>query len=189
MANPELLNPERWLAEHGDTLFRYALSRLCNTEQAEDMVQETLLAALESREKFEGRASERNWLMGIAKHKIVDLLRQRYREQPASDLERKEDEEGSLTEFFDRLHHWKRKPNAWADPYSALENKEFLETLLQCVEALPERWAKVFQLRAIDQFSLKEVCRVLDVTSINLGVLLHRARLRVRQCLAINWFE
>ena len=67
-------NPERWVDEHGD-LYRYALVRVRRTEVAEDLVQETLLAAVRSREKFGGRSSERSWLVGILKNKIVDYYR------------------------------------------------------------------------------------------------------------------
>ena len=68
-------DPERWVDEHGDCLYRYALVRVRVPEVAEDLVQETLLAALRSREKFGGRSSERSWLVGILKNKIVDYYR------------------------------------------------------------------------------------------------------------------
>ncbi|MHC4684776.1 MAG: sigma factor, partial [Planctomycetota bacterium] len=79
-------NPERWLEDHGDYLFRYALVRLQDREIAEDMVQETLLAALRAREKFQARSSVRTWLVGILKHKVLDHFRKSYREPPISDL-------------------------------------------------------------------------------------------------------
>src|SRR5215831_3465447 len=72
----------RWLDAHGDYLFKYASFRLRDDTAAEDAVQETFLAALKAYEKFEGRGSERTWLVGILKHKIIDHFRKALREEP-----------------------------------------------------------------------------------------------------------
>lgn len=78
-------NVNDWLNEHGDYLYRFALARLRDPHQAEDAVQETMLAAIKSN-NFEGDSSARTWLTGILKHKIIDLQRKQIREQPVSDL-------------------------------------------------------------------------------------------------------
>src|SRR5688500_10622854 len=75
-------DPERWLDDHGDYLFKYAVFRLRDDIVAEDAVQETFLAALKAYENFEGRGSERTWLVGILKHKIIDHFRRVGREAP-----------------------------------------------------------------------------------------------------------
>src|SRR5262252_5559689 len=72
----------RWLDEHGDYLFKYASFRLRDDTAAEDALQETFLAALKAFEKFERRGSERTWLVGILKHKIIDHFRKLGREAP-----------------------------------------------------------------------------------------------------------
>ena len=75
-------DPGKWLDDHGDYLFKYASFRLRDDTAAEDAVQETFLAALKAYERFEGRGSERTWLVGILKHKIIDHFRKASREAP-----------------------------------------------------------------------------------------------------------
>jgi len=94
----------------------------------------------------------------------------------------------SLDAFFNRFHHLKQKPAAWRNPRAALEEKEFWNVLNSCLKGIPQRWATAFQLRVIEKFSYQEACQILNVTATNLGALLHRARLRLRECLEINWF-
>ena len=77
-------HPETWVNEYGDFLYRFALSRVKDPSVAEDLVQETFLAALRARENFKGRSAGRTWLIAILKHKIVDYIRKKIRE-PASD--------------------------------------------------------------------------------------------------------
>lgn len=179
-------NAEKWVEEHGDYLFRYALSRLRQSEAAEDVVQETFLAALRARERFAGASSERTWLTGILKRKIVDHLRRQSREQPTGDF----DAEGEWTDkLFDERGNWKTKPKKWsADPSLPLENQEFWTVLSRCLSKLPQRLASAFTLRTIDGLDSQDVCKVLDVSANNLWVMLHRARLALARCLEINWF-
>ena len=179
-------NPEMWLEDHGDYLLRYALVRLQDREIAEDIVQETFLAALRAREKFQARSSVRTWLVGILKHKILDHFRKIYREPPISDLLFSEDPSEAL---FDEKGKWKLRPIAWADdPRAGLEQKEFWETFLRCMSELPRRLAKVFALRELEGLKHEEICNLLKISATNTGVMLHRARLRLRHCLEINWF-
>src|SRR5918994_3449140 len=96
-------DPERWLDDHGDYLFKYAVFRLRDDSAAEDAVQETFLAALKAYEKFEGRGSERTWLVGILKHKVVDHFRRAVREAP---LGEEADEASDHPEFFERTDEW-----------------------------------------------------------------------------------
>ena len=81
------IDPERWIDDHGDVLYRYALARVRKPELAQDLVQETLLAAMRGYEKFGGQSSVRSWLCGILKHKLCDHYRKRDRETSFTDLE------------------------------------------------------------------------------------------------------
>ncbi len=179
-------DPETWVDQHGDYLYRYALFRIRDPHVAEDLVQETLLAALEARSKFAGHSSERTWLVGILKHKIIDYLRQRHRE-PSFDTS---DSADVLTEeFFTRMGMWKLKPDEWIlDPEAALNRKEFWDVFARCLSQLPTRQADAFVLREIEGLDNKEISKVLNVSATNLWVMLHRARMRLRRCLEIHWF-
>jgi len=179
-------NADKWVDEHGDYLLRFALSRLRQPEVAEDLVQETFLAALHARQRFTGASTERTWLVGILKRKIVDHLRRKGREQPVSALSASE---RWLEAQFDERGNWRKKPGRWPpDPSAAVEKQEFWAIFTACLRKLPERLASAFTLREIDELDTWEVCKVLDVSANNLWVMLHRARLGLWRCLEINWF-
>jgi RNA polymerase sigma-70 factor (ECF subfamily) len=180
------LNPDTWLKDHGDYLFRYALVRLRDRTIAEDVVQETFLAALKGWDQFRGRASVKTWLVGILKHKIIDHFRKNSREIPVTDLLSSDD---SPEEFFDRHGKWKEQPSRWGnDPKEALEKKEFWNAFKACMTGLPGHLSQAFALREIDGLESREICNLLKISSTNLNVILFRARARLARCLEKNWF-
>jgi RNA polymerase sigma-70 factor (ECF subfamily) len=186
-------DPEIWVDQHGDSLYRYALLRLRDPSVAEEMVQETFLAALQSREKFAGRSSERTWLIGILKHKIIDHFRRISRHAGAEQLELHAPE---LEELFQSsgewVGHWdfEQGPIEWqTNPAALLEQSEFQQTLQHCLGELPPRLANAFTLREMEELSSEEVCKVLEISTTNLWVMLHRARAHLRHCIEINWFR
>jgi len=175
----------RWLSEHGDALYAYALRRVRRTETAEDLVQETLLAALSARDAFAERSSERTWLIGILKHKLIDHLRQSLRQQQRVEVEI----DDVAAEFFDGHGGWKIKPRAWpSDPRLTLENAEFHAALLACLAKLPPRIAQTFWLREGEGHDSDWLCKELGISPTNLWAMLHRARLGLRRCLSATWF-
>ena len=179
------LDPAIWLQRHGDYLYRHAMFRLRDAAAAEDVVQETLLAALKSHNRFVGRSNERTWLVGILKHKIIDHFRNSQRE---AQYECGDNDD----EFFDKAGAWRTtsRPIAWnVNPESALELKDFQRSLESCLNQLPERLAQVFVLREIDELTTEEICSLLNITPTNLWVMLHRARLRLQQLLGAYWFK
>ena len=180
-------NPERWVDEHGDCLFRFALTRVRRQEVAEDLVQETLLAAVRMQENFGGRSSERSWLVGILKNKISDHFRKLGRETNFTDLEFFSDEHSE--KFQDEFWDHSLGPQKWKpEGEEALNRAEFWEHLQRCLGKLPERVASVFLMREMDDVSSKDVCATLNISDANLWVMLHRARMALRQCLEMNYF-
>ena len=178
-------NPLAWVDRHGDALYRYAFLMLRNQAEAEDAVQETLLAALQAASSFRAEASERTWLIGILRHKAIDQIRKLHREAPLGEIEPDEAVDG----LFDRSGFWKKKPAHWAsDPSSLAESGEFWNVFEDCLKSLPERAARAFSLRVLDGSDSEDVCKVLNITANNMCVLLHRARTRLRECLEANWF-
>ncbi len=183
--NPGLSDPETWLESHGDYLYRYAFTRLQEPVEAEDAVQETLLAAIQARRRYAGQASERTWLVGILKHKITDHIRKSIRERPVD----KDGVDGTAGDMFDGRGKWKVEVSAWADPESALDQARFWQVFSDCIDNLPARLAKPFVLKEIDGMSSNDICAELDIsTTNNLWVMLSRARMRLRGCLEQNWF-
>jgi RNA polymerase sigma-70 factor (ECF subfamily) len=179
-----------WVDEHGDYLYRYAIFRLHDASLAEDVVQETLLAALQAYGNFAGRGSERTWLVGILKHKVTDHFRRTSREATVIESE----EQFDHAEFFRQgewTDHWKVEyaPVEWhANPEELLEQGEFWEVFSQCLQPLPARISSAFTLREVDGLASEEICEILNVTVNNLWVMLHRARMHLRRCIEVNWF-
>lgn len=182
----KLSAPGDWLAQHGDALFRYAFQRLRDRAQAEDLVQETLLAALQARHGFGGRSTERTWLVGILKHKLIDFLRKNAHEQPFGELAENDTEMADT--LFDAGGRWKIPPSDWGSPADTLEQKQFWKVFADCLAGLPARQAQVFALCEFDGLDSAEVCKAFGVTATNVWVMLHRARLGLRQCLETRWF-
>jgi RNA polymerase sigma-70 factor (ECF subfamily) len=180
----EASDPQRWLELHGDALFRYALTRLRRRQDAEDAVQEALLAALRARQQFRADSAERSWLIGILRHKIVDRIRVLAREDAATIPN-----DDGMDNWCGQSDRWLHAPGRWrADPAQLSENADFWQQVRACYGALPELQAQVFALRTFDGLSTEEICQQLGVTTTNLWVLLHRARARLRDCLESTWF-
>lgn len=180
-------DPSAWLARHGDALYRYTLLHLADRDAAEDAVQKTLLAALEGYKSFSGRSSERTWLIGILKRKILDHIRRSSRRSVNEDLEATADYDADQ---FNKRGRWQLGPQKWGhDPSQAFEQQEFWDVFARCLSRLPPRLAFAFTQREVDGSDSERICKDLDVTATNLWTLLHRARTRMRRCLETNWFS
>ncbi len=184
--NSQKLDPETWVEEYGDSLYYFALSRVLDSSIAEDLVQETFLGALTAKKSFESRSSEKTWLTGILKHKIIDHFRKQQKEQPYDDMESLKD---ATDDLFDEKGKWKIKPVKWPkDVHHLYEQQEFMQILRQCLSTLSPKAANVFVLREMDGESTDDICKILNVSATNCWVLLHRARMFLRRCLEKNWF-
>ena len=173
---------EGWVDRHGDGLYRYALLRLGDPDGAADVVQETFLHALRSFNSFAGRSSERTWLVGILKHKIIDQIRATNRRSVREPVT-------SIRSEFDASGHWRNGPASWVgEPGQLAESREFWETLGSCLSKLPPGLADAFLLRELDGETSADVQERLSITPANLWARLHRARSLLRQCLETSWF-
>lgn len=187
----KLPEPSQWVDLHGDYLFRYALIRVRNETVAEDLVQDTLLAAFQAKDRFDPGASERGWLTGILKHKILDHFRRSSHESPGLSDDSLPDE---LEGRFDDLGLWKREPECgpadWdTDAAALMERREFMAALKQCLAKLPQRSADAFVLREMEAMESERIQDALGISPSNFWVLLHRARMQLRLCLEQNWLN
>lgn len=179
--------PEQWLDKYGDVLYRFGLARVRVPDVAEDLVQETLLAALKAKEHYAGQASERTWLIGILKHKIMDYFRKvakdqtrEYEDSLVNDVE---------DDFFDEQGNWRIDLASWSNPDKALEQEQFIQVLQGCIDRLPPRLAQLFILREIDGLDSEELRQTLSISTLNnLWVMMSRMRTQLRHCLDLNWF-
>ncbi|MDE2141374.1 MAG: sigma-70 family RNA polymerase sigma factor [Elusimicrobia bacterium] len=180
-------DPSTWVDAHGDRLFRYALSRLRDERAAEDLIQDTFLAAFKAREKFRGDSSELTWMTGILRNKIFELLRKQAKEVPLTGPDEDCDREEAL---FDG-RHWRADaaPRDWGnDPHRKAETAEFSAALRSCLDALTPGVARAFVLREMEGMGHQESAEALGVPPGRLAVLLYRARMRLRRCLERGYF-
>jgi RNA polymerase sigma-70 factor (ECF subfamily) len=176
------------LDTHRRYLLRVARLQLRDADAAEDVVQETLVAALAARRGFSGRSSLRTWLTGILKHKIIDAIRQKQRRPIAVAAFDEASDRDPLDAMFTESGAWSVPPADWGDPEQALSTQQFMEVLARCVDKLPEAAARAFTMREILELESDEICKEMTITANNLWVILHRARLSLRRCLEQNWF-
>jgi len=187
------IDPAVWVDEHGDALFRFAFMRLRDETLAEDVVQDTLLSAIQSLRSYRGKSAERTWLTGILKHKIVDHYRRNSRQVQITD---EDTDLSDVDYFFDRPDAWDghwaiplRPVDPEQSPEQVLERSEFWGVLNECLSALPARVANVFTLREMDGMSSDEICGVLSLSTSNFWVIMHRARMHLRRCVEVKWFR
>ena len=167
-------------------LLKYAQLQLRNSAWAEDAVSETLLAALEKPQSFAGQSQLKTWLIGILKHKLIDQIRRNSREMSTTTA----DDSADLDEdLFQADGHWRDAPKDWGDPEHCLRQLDFMRVLEACVEHLPGQQGRLFMMREWLELDTEEICKELAISPTNLWVMLHRARLRLRECLQMNWFS
>ncbi len=169
-------------------LVRFAQLQLRNEALAEDAVQDALIAVLEKPERFAGQSTLRTYVTGILKFKIIDNLRVATRERQ---IETQDDqsEDDVVDALFLQDGHTRAMPHQWGDPDATLEQKDFFRVLEVCLEKLPANTARVFMMREWLEMDTDEICKELTISSSNAWVLLYRARLRLRECLDLNWFS
>jgi RNA polymerase sigma-70 factor (ECF subfamily) len=184
----KLSTPDQWLDLHGDIFYRYAFARVRVPEIAEDLVQETLLGALKANAGYAGEASERTWLIGILKHKIIDHFRKVSREKAQGFADQFSDDEDN--HYFDQQGNWQIDLSSWSKPDVSLEQEQFIDMLQHCIDRLPPKMAQLFMLRELDGMESEDICKMMSISTLNnLWVILSRARLQLRHCLDLKWFN
>lgn len=183
-----ILTPEKWVEKHGDYLYNYAYSRIQSKEIAEDLVQDTFIAGLKAAASFEGRSSEITWLISILKRKIIDYFRKASTKQEISQTEYLSpfQTEGIMKGGW----NMERAPKVWPDDMNnPIHQKEFRKILEFCLSLLPEKLKAVFVLKFMEDVNSDEVCKELGCSPSNFWVMLHRTRLRLRECIETKWFN
>jgi RNA polymerase sigma-70 factor (ECF subfamily) len=186
--SPSLPSFEQQVADLHAYLMKFARLQLRNETWAEDAVSETMLAALAKPQAFGNRSQLKTWLVGILKHKVIDALRQRSREVCQVSDSNEEDEDPLDYLGFKADGHFVEPPAEWGNPEKQASSRQFFEVLEACVSHLPAMQGRLFLMREWLELSSEEVCKELGLTSTNLYVQLHRARLRLRECLELNWY-
>lgn len=189
--SPGSVRDATFLAKVRGEMLAFARLQLGSDDEAEDAVQEALAGALKNSANFRGEAALKTWIIAILKNKVADVLRQRQRRPvPASQLQTDEDE-GALPPVFDRKGMWRdaSRPARWEDPEADLNSRQFLAVFDSCLNRLPAQQGRVFLMREVVELGTDEICAELGLSVSNVHVILHRARLALRACLQIHWFQ
>lgn len=185
VSTKRILHPDSWVEKYSDMLYRFTVLRITDKELARDIVQDTFLNAWKARDGYKGDASEKNWLFTICRNKIVDHYRKASNNLTSYGISDYEDM------FFDEKGMWQKnaKPESWNVSYNdTIDKKDFYNVLNECKDNLKELQQAVFVLKYFDDFSSDKICKLLDITPSNYWVLMHRAKLQLRQCIEHNWF-
>ena len=189
-----ILEPHQWVERYGDYLFNYAIVRVNDTEKAEDLVQETFLSGLKAKDNFLGKSTERTWLISILKRKVIDTYRKQYSSKESSMSEYEQNiSDGDFYRSEGPFNgHWLEGKGPHSHslmPEGEIEQKELVTIIQQCISKLPPNLASAFVMKMIDETESDEVCKELGITPSNLWVMLHRARLKMRQCIESKWLK
>lgn len=184
------LTDDAFLNDLRQQMIKFAILQLRDKDMAEDAVQEALIGALKNVKSFDGRAALKTWVFAILKNKIIDVLRKKKRLINVSDLQHEDGEDRDILSLFDQKGMWRldERPADWGDPEDALRGKDFWRVFEACLEGLPPRHARVFMMREFIELETDEICAAVEITVTNLNVMLHRARLRLRECLENKWY-
>lgn len=189
------LTPDKWVDNYSDYLFTYAFSRVSDEEAARDLVQDTFLSALKAKNSFKGEAAEKTWLVSILKRKVIDYYRRNAVRKEES-FEESDSFKVAYEHYFRsddgfRPGHWAgtNNPQPWNEAKLNIEQGEFRKILNACLEKLPKSWASVFSMKHIDDESSETICKELSISTSNYWVIIHRAKLQMRECLEKNWFK
>ncbi|HSZ85448.1 MAG TPA: sigma-70 family RNA polymerase sigma factor [Puia sp.] len=178
-------NVSHWVELHTEKLLSWAYFKVADKELAEDLVQDTFLAAIQSFDRFQGNSEPKTWLLSILNNKIIDHYRKQSRNMTVS-FNIKEDA------FFNEDGEWREEavPQPWdIGSSNLLDDHEFVKTLRSCMNRLPATWSSAMQLKYLQQKAGKEICQDLGITASNFWQILCRAKLQVRACIEKSWFK
>lgn len=181
-----ILNPDKWIDNYADYLFNYAVVRVNDRDLAKDLVQETFFAGLKSAKNFQGKSTERTWLISILKRKVIDYYRKINSKKGKAEVRMNFYEEGENSGSWIE----ERVPQSWDNASEKdIENQELKDQLERCINNLPEKYAMVFRMKTIQEIETDDICKELDISPSNLWVIIHRARTQLRKCMEDNWFN
>jgi len=180
-----VITPENWVDRYSDYLYNYTIVRVNDHEVAQDLISETFLAGLKSKDNFKGEASERTWLISILKRKIIDHYRKINSKKGKAEVRMSYSDEDADGDWLEERVR---------DPFDktaedVLENDELGSAILECLDGLSEKHATIFKMKTIDNFDTEAICNEFNITPSNLWVIIHRARTAMAECLEKSWLN
>lgn len=182
-----------WVDLYSEKMYTWAFYKTSNKEIAEDLVQDTFLGAFKAINKFEGKSEPKTWLFSILNNKIAEHYRKQFRNPTITESQSEANTGNSLVDtFFDANDRWEKshQPKDWQEEQgNLLDNPEFKTNLQACLGKLPPKWMAAIQLKYLEEKKGKIICQELGINPTNFWQILHRAKLQLRECLELNWFN
>lgn len=169
---------ESLATRHEHRVYALALRMLRNEHDAQDVTQETFLSALEHLDQFRAEASFSTWLVRIASHASLKIIRKR-KGLPTISLEEATEPSGSdgAIPHPEFIADWRNSPEELA------HRKDVQGLLQEALEQLDDKHRLVFLLRDVEGLSIEETAQALQLSPANTKVRLLRARLKLRELL------
>jgi RNA polymerase sigma-70 factor (ECF subfamily) len=174
-----------WVETYGDELFSWAHYKTSNSALAEDLVQDTFLAAFNKFDTFKKESNPKTWLFTILNNKIIDHYRSAAYKKMVTESKIAQDNDHNL---FQDSGMWNASSvSDWDSEPHLLDNPEFLAIMKSCLDHLPERWKAVTIAKYYEHKKGAEICKEMKITPSNLWQIVHRAKLQLKKCLDANW--
>lgn len=174
----------QWVSDYSDELYSWAYYKTSSKETAEDLVQDTFMAAFAKIDSFEGKSKAKTWLFSILNNKIIDFYRKNARISTTS-LYQENIALDSNDELFKPTGQWQESAAVHEEHW--LDNPEFNAVLASCLEKLPTNWQFAIQSKYLSTKDSKDICEELDITLSNYWQIVHRAKLSLRKCIDSQW--
>lgn len=182
---------ENWVNQFSDELFSWALYKTSSKETAEDLVQETFLAAFHKLDTFQGKSQPKTWLFSILNNKVIDYYRLSAKTTKQNfSLSEKSGYELS-DGLFNDTENWKNNDinPIWDQEEELLDNPEFNNMMQDCMDDLPHKWKYAVTSKYLTEKNADEICQELEITVSNYWQIVHRAKLLLKKCLEIKWVK
>lgn len=175
----------KWIDLYTEELVSWALHKVSDIETAKDIVQDTFLAVTLGISRFKGESNPKTWIFSILNNKISDHYRKKYKQSATIDLD-------VLSTFFNSEGEWiiDKQPREWGkEDMNLLDDLDFLRVLKFCIENLPDKFNSVVMMKYYSDKKSGEICKELDISSTNMWQIMHRAKLKLRDCIENGWFK
>ncbi|MFU8860295.1 MAG: sigma-70 family RNA polymerase sigma factor [Cyclonatronaceae bacterium] len=179
----------QWVYEYSDELISWAFYKISDQSAAQDLVQETFLAAVKSKQDFERRSSPKTWLFSILNKKIVDYYRSKNKFGWATTPLDEDMVEQVTRGYFDDAGSWAEATStiSWDADVHLLDNPDFKKVMDQCMDELPVGWNMAIVAKYYSEKSSSEICQDLRITPSNYWQIVHRAKLLLKKCIETHW--
>ncbi|MFB0911564.1 MAG: sigma-70 family RNA polymerase sigma factor [Flavobacterium sp.] len=180
---------EQWVTQFSDELYSWAFFKTSSKEIAEDLVQDTFLAAFHKIDSFEGKSQPKTWLFSILNNKVIDYYRLSSR-TTKKNLSLTENSGFELSDGLFNSHGcWKTNDigTLWNQEEELLDNPDFNMVMEECMNDLPQKWKLALTSKYLSEKKTEAICQELEITTSNYWQIIHRSKLLLRKCLELKW--